>query len=106
MLVARATDGDELFLQMQTAFEWLLVVPYPERPPARNGQVTVEDSATNEGTVVFRHAPVADSNPETQPASVEEAQTEASPCQVGCLQEPVPSQSATTTVPSGQRDGG
>ena len=106
MLVARATGGEELFLEMQTAFEWLLIVPGAERPPGRNCQVASHDSATSGGTVVFRHAPVADANPVTQPASIDEAQTEASPCPVDCLQEPVPSQSETATVPSGQQDGG
>jgi hypothetical protein len=65
----------------------------------------VEDSAMGEGAVVFRHAPVADSNPVTQPASMEEAQIEASPSAIVRLKEPVPSQAESTTIPSGRQHG-
>lgn len=87
MLVARATDGEQLFVEMRRALERQFVVPFAERPPGRNRHVDAEGPAENEGSVVFRHAPLADSNPETQPPSVEGAQPKDSPCAVVGLQE-------------------
>jgi hypothetical protein len=110
MLVARATDGKMQFFEMRSALERQLIVPGPERPSARNRHVVAADSTTNEGTVVntgtvvFRHAAVVDSNPETLPASIEKAPLEASPCAVVCLNELPASTSDTAPAPSGEPD--